>query len=500
MKTATTYNRYKWSAAVALLMMPLTASAFESGSTGADGAFNPTVNTRLALPPGGVFNFTNVNIPADVTVTFEKNTTNTPVTWLVAGDVNIAGTVSVSGRWSTAVGAAGDGNIGDDGLPGEAGPGGFAGGRGGEIDPSFAGRGGSGLGPGGGQGGRYYSAYGVPSGGGGGGYGVAGARAAQLSSHATQAAGGGAYGSELLLPLIGGSGGGGGMGGSLFHGSGGGGGGGGLLIAASGTVTVSGRILAVGGNSGAAAGAGVGGTGGAGSGGAIRIVATAITGNGVIDARGGQSGAQTSQSGVSTSYMRGGNGGVGRVRLEAEVFNRTAATTPPFSFSQPTAVFVAGLPSLRIHSVAGVEVPEFPTGYADVTLPSDAPNPVTVAFATTGVPVGNTVRLTVTPAYGPSTTVVSPALTGSTDSATASVSVNIPDGPSTLTAQTTYTVIASVGDALAPFASGERVEQVRLATSSDGGSSITLITVSGKEYALPGRLPAMPAAPESDHS
>jgi hypothetical protein len=61
--------------------------AFDSGSTGADGPFAPTENTILQLPSDGVFNFTTVDIPAGVTVTFSKNTTNTPVYILATGDV-----------------------------------------------------------------------------------------------------------------------------------------------------------------------------------------------------------------------------------------------------------------------------------------------------------------------------------------------------------------------------------------------------------------------------
>jgi hypothetical protein len=47
----------------------------------------PTENTILQLPSDGVFNFTTVDIPAGVTVTFSKNTTNTPVYILATGDV-----------------------------------------------------------------------------------------------------------------------------------------------------------------------------------------------------------------------------------------------------------------------------------------------------------------------------------------------------------------------------------------------------------------------------
>lgn len=466
------------------LFAPAVASAFDSGSTGVDGAFNPTVDTVLQLPSNGIFNFTNVNIPAGVTVSFQKNTTNTPVTLLASGDVVVEGTLHVSAGWSAPVGAAGDGNIGDDGLPGEGGSGGYSGGRGGEAGTHI---GGAGHGPGAGRGGSYYSSCGVGSGGGGGGFGTAGADNTKWSSHAASAEGGSAYGSELILPLVGGSGGGGAGGGEQFHGSGGGGGGGAILIAASGTVRITGAIRADGGGSGAADGSSVGGTGGGGSGGAIRIVATRIEGNGAMTARGGAVGTHP------IARCRGGIGGAGRIRLEAETFSRTAGTTPDFSFGEPSIVFVAGLPTLRITKVAGVAAPTNPTGEGDIILPADTANPVTVDFETTGVPVGNTVKLTVTPAYGAPTSVVSPALDGTTDRASASVSVNIPDGPSVLLAETTYTIVASLGDALSTYAQGERVERIRLAATAHGESQMTLITISGKEYLMPERIPFMPA-------
>lgn len=121
--------------------------AFESGSTGEDGALNPIVDTTIQLPENGVLNYTSINVPLDVTLSFAKNITNTPVTLLVSGGVTIAGIITVSGGHSTATGAAGDGNLGDDGIPGIAGPGGFDGGQGGGINAI----GGTGLGPGGGN-------------------------------------------------------------------------------------------------------------------------------------------------------------------------------------------------------------------------------------------------------------------------------------------------------------------------------------------------------------
>lgn len=462
-------------AAAAALASP--ALAFDSGSSGADGAFNPVVDTVKPLPADGIFNFTSVNIPSGVTVRFEKNSANTPVTFLVSGDVTINGSIVLSGGSATHSGAAGDGNLGDDGIPGQGGPGGFDGGRGGDVNS----RGGNGLGPGGGVSGSALCSFsGSVSGYGGSGAGYLNGGSNSGQSGRCIVSGGSSYGAASLLPLIGGSGGGGGHGGGSFAGTGGGGGGGALLIAASGTVTVNGSIVANGGHAGASAGVNCGGPGGGGSGGAIRIVATTLAGNGAITAVAGSTNSNNCQF-----FGSGGNGAHGRIRLEAEIMQRTAATTPGFSFAQPQDVFVAGLPSLRIISVAGVNAPAQPTGSADIVLPETTPNPVEVVFSTTNVPLGNTVKLTVTPASGAATSMISDAIAGTEASGSASASIDLPDGPSILSAQVSFTVTASLGQDLSRFAQGERVERVILAANLSGNSLTTLITESGKEYALP---------------
>lgn len=472
-----------------LAFSPWLAFAFNSGSTGADGAFSPTVSQEVVLPPSGVFNFTNVNIPAGVTITFKKNAANTPVVMLASGDFAISGTLDVSGKASANVGAAGNGSIGDDGTPGAGGPSGFGGGRGGQTGSQ---KGGAGLGPGSGGGGALW--YGAPwarsffLGGGAGGFGTAGGAAWVFGTYHSFGAGGAVYGSNLLLPLIGGSGGGGGTGGLSLPGGGGGGGGGAVLIAASGTINVTGSVLANGGASGAASGSGTGGTGGGGSGGSIRLVATTVSGNGTIAANGGTAGASAESNGS------GGAGGVGRIRIEAETLSRTAASVPVASVDAPGQIFVAGLPTLSITSVAGVAPPANPTGNADITLPVSTSNPVTVEFRTTNVPVGNIVKLTVTPAYGDRAVAYSPALVGSTESAAASAQITLPTGPSTLQAETTYTIVASLGDALSRYANNERVDKVQLSSVLGGKSTVTLITVSGKEYEIPAALFAIMAS------
>jgi hypothetical protein len=69
--------------------------------------------------PNGIYQYTSVNIPTNVTVTFIPNANNTPVYWLVQSNVVINGTVDVSGQ-------QGSNNTG-----GQGGPGGYSGGNGG---------------------------------------------------------------------------------------------------------------------------------------------------------------------------------------------------------------------------------------------------------------------------------------------------------------------------------------------------------------------------------
>lgn len=287
--------------------------------------------------------------------------------------------------------------------------------------------------------------------------------------------------------MVGGSGGGGASAGIAFGGSGGGGGGGALLIASSTTVHISGELRAHGGASGSAGGERSGGSGGGGSGGAIRISATTLSGNGQIRALGGGGG------GVSKGYGRGGWGSQGRIRLEAETMLRTAATDPAYSFDQPGEIFVAGMPTLRIASVAGTDAPAAPTGSADIVLPEDTPNPVTVTFQTSGIPLGNTVTLKVVPSIGAATEVVSNALAGTESNATAEAEVDIPDGPSVLQASVSFTVVedSALSTNLSRFTNGEPVASVTVDAGTDAPGTTKLITVSGREFTWPSNAVAM---------
>lgn len=477
-----------------LLTAPAVFAEYNSGSTGVDGDFNPTASQAIQLPADGIFNYTSVNIPSGVTITYIKNAANTPVTILSATDVTIAGTIDVSAVTAGLV----SGGLG--------GPGGFDGGKSGTpvIRSSWVdgyaspnvGR--AGVGPGAGSPATvdkvstsyFGSTYSHLTGGGGGAYGTIPVQ----GSGVCQGTNGSVYGNESLTPLIGGSGGGGGAGGVLGHGSGGGGGGGAILIAASSTINVTGEILANGGTPGGLPSWNTvnarGSNGGGGSGGAIRLIATTVNGNGTISAQGGHPTPETKSNstiryGVCSSHGANEtfNGGDGRIRIDADTIDRTASTIPGWSSGVPTLAFVPGLPTLTIASIGGVTVP---TGNSNIDLPFGFSNPVTVNFVTQGVTIGSSIKLIITPAQGQAFSVTSAPTTGSNESGAASVTVELEQGANTMQATVTYTVVASLGDALSNFAKGERVESVTLASILGSKSAVvTLTTVTGKEFVVP---------------
>ena len=441
---------------------PALAQTFSSGSTGADGAFAPTTTTTLVLPPTGVFNFTTINIPAGVTVTFTRNAANTPVTMLASGNVVLAGTINLNG------GAAENALSGTNVLPngGIAGPGGFNGGDG--ADGISSTTGGAGLGPGGGTGGP------VGAGGGGGAsFGTAG------SSGGTGATPGPTYGSSALVPLIGGSGGGGGGTPFGLSAGGGGGGAGAILIASSGSIAFTGSITAIGGKGGnpVLTVSSQAGAGGGGSGGAIRLVANTITGNGgSISVAGG--------SGGSGSGLFGGAGGIGRIRIEAFTNTSTINFAQVPSIAQPGLVALPNSPSLTVTTVAGVAAPASPTGSfanPDITLPAGTANPISIGLAASNIPLGTTVTVSVKPLDGAASSATSTPLAGTLAASTATASATIPTNqPSVISASATFTLAAVPG--VGPLlVQGEHVEQVRVAAVLGGPSQVTYITTSGHE-------------------
>jgi hypothetical protein len=449
-------------AAVCMWCYALPALAFNSGSTGADGAFSPPANIAVQLPDSGVLNYTTVNIPTGVTVTFLKNATNTPVYILASGDVTIAGTINVNGDTGATI------------APGRGGPGGFDGGVGGPVN--FCG--GPGLGSGGGKAGiQVFTTMSYGAGGGGGSFGTAGAAGGTANAtYSRGGAGGSTYGNTDIYPFIGGSGGGGACASSSYLGTGGGGGGGALLIASSGTINVTGSITANGGAGGAISGGSYSGVGGAGSGGAIRLVANTIKGEGTISATGGLGG------GVYL-VLSSAAAGSGRILFEANTFQRSATTNPPHFFDNtPATLFPAVAPSLKITKIGGITVTATPKGTfgdPDVTLPSTIVNPVDILVESSNIPVGTTVSITIIPEFG-ATTGASAVLQGSDALSTATVPANFSSKTvNVIVASATFTLASS--NSVPVFADGERVAKIKVDSVLGGKSSITYITESGRE-------------------
>jgi len=459
-------------AAIVFLMVccSLTVDAqggFASGSTGADGAFNPTTSQTVQLPESGVFNFTSVTIPSGVVINFGHNSRNTPVTILAQGNVTIAGTIDVSGAPGIVV------------LGGLGGPGGFNGGAGGpstvvvtNFFPSSPGV--SGDGPGGGGGGNASVPEKTGSGGGGG-FGNPGQPGTSTNPSIINGIGGPKYGLPTLIPLIGGSGGGGETGLSA-SGAGGGGGGGALLIASSGTINFvdsgGSRILANGGNG----SANVVGSGG-GSGGAVRLIANTISGGLRINASGGN---------VSGN---GGSGGGGYLRVEGfnlnglSIVNTGFGPLPRITTAIPGMVTPANLPVIRIVSVAGIAPPATPNGSLqgspDIILPANQTNPATVALTASNIPLGTTLQITLTPENGARVVTQSSALAGTLAASTASASVSIPDGICVIQASGTIDVAAS-----AMMINGERVKRIEVTATFGGKPTLAYITASNKRVRI----------------
>ena len=449
----------------ALLVLVYAASPvsaqFSSGSTGADGAFNPVANTTLQVPPSGVFNFTTVNIPQNVEVRFRKNAGNTPVTILATGAVVIGGRIFLDG-------ADRNGRFG-----GEGGPGGFRGGNGGtpldSINGSVA------DGPGGGAGG-----VGGTTGtgtGGGGGFLVTGQNGILKTGDGVVGPGGPRYGTRVLLPLIGGSGGGGGSSftGANIIGGGGGGGGGAILIASSVSITIPDNsdstrgIYSRGGEGGPGFQAH---TGGSGSGGAIRLVSNIISGSPCLDVR----------SLPANFSIAVGSSGI--IRIEAFDLSQYVprCSTSEQTLGQPNPVILPNTPTLTIASVGGIASPASPSGSfnapPDIVVPTSVPNPVQVVVNGTNLPSGTGVQVKLTPESGTPTTVPG-TLTGSTASSTATVNLTLPNGGlCVIRATVILEVLISQSNPM--FINGERVRQIEVAATFGGESEVVYVTTSGR--------------------
>lgn len=424
-----------------IFSMHANGQVFSSGSTGADGALNPSASTTIQLPASGVLNFTTINIPAGVTVTFVRNAGNTPVVLLATGDVTIAGAISVAGEKGKATGAGG--------LGGPGGGDGGAGAPGGCKTPNASNPtlcavceckdmmcGQPGGGPGGGAGGNMGISISAAGSAGGGGAHITNGQTSAINNGAAGAIGGTAYGSDLMLPLTGGSGGGGASGRceDRLGGGGGGGGGGAIVIASSTKIILNGSVggdfdfPAVIDASGGGAENNFRPTGGSGGGGAVRLIANEITGSGGIKAGGGIPDAG--------GFNVGGRGANGVIRLECHKLTVGSLRTDiqVITHSIPRPVSSTQIPVIAIATVAGIVPVNPPRGAlnaaADVSLPASQANPVVINLTTSGIPLGSTIKVTVTPSGGDPLTATSGPVTGTINAGTATVNVNLPAGQS----------------------------------------------------------------------
>ncbi len=361
----------------AFVLLPIVCLAqVNTGSDGSDGEFNPTVNTviNMATHPNGIYQYTSVNIPANVTVTFTPNANNTPVVWLVQSNSIINGTVSVAGQAEY------------------SGPGGWGGGSTGNGDNTPT----AGQGPGGGA----ACATNEPAG---------GSFGSQGGSWGPWAVAGPVYGNSFLMPLLGGSGGG---GGAQANDAAGGGGGGAILIAASGYIQLNGSIQAVGGTGSY--------NGGGGSGGGVRLVAGSFTGSGSINASGGG----------SYDGMSGGNG---RIRIDAyqNTFGGGLSGVISKGFQPIILPTSEQGGELTISSIAGVPVSPSPTGVLstpDAVLSAQQNNPIPIVVQCSNLPLNTPITVSVKPMNGSPVSAVGYNNTGTLASSTATVSLNLPRG------------------------------------------------------------------------
>lgn len=164
-----------------------------------------------------------------------------------------------------------------------------------------------------------------------------------------------------------------------------------MLVASSGDITLSaGSLITAGGGAGAVL------VGGGGSGGAIRLIANTINGGGALRAYGGLGQYQNSN-------YNGGNGAVGRIRVEAIDIGLTDGGNPPWtSSSAPGDVFPpANAPMLRVVSIDSSAAPADPLGgilTSDLSIENSGE--ATVNIEATNIPAGTTVNVRAVPARG----------------------------------------------------------------------------------------------------
>lgn len=378
---------------IALVITPRISAqpqTFKSGSTGADGDLTYAANLGLVyFPPATltprtipVYNFKTITIPAGTTVRLSGWIINAPVYWLAQGDVNISGTLDLSGQPGT------PSEVASNRYPSEPGSGGWPGGIAGINSGTTGQPAQPGAGPGGG---------------------------AAASASSNTGTGGTFTGSQYLIPLTGGSGGGGGCGPTASGCGGGGAGGGAILIASSTTITITnpGAINAKGGSYGGGSG-----IGGCGSGGAIRLMANIFMDNTI------------NYGYYSLNVFGGCSGGLqgagsGLVRLEA--FSITTGVISNYLTSTPNAIALPASPpsTVQVTSINGVTINANPFTFPDLQLTTGTSVPVVIqgVYVPPNTPGNLYVLFESTPDK-----VVPFTLTGTLASTTATVNIAFPPG------------------------------------------------------------------------
>ncbi len=422
---------------LAMLSLPTPSLAqISTGSNGHDGALHPTqsITIDMASHPDGIYQYSSVNIPSNVGVSFKPNANNTPVIWLVQGSCVIAGEVYVNGQ--------GGGRY----AGGLGGPGGWAGGTAGGPN------GGAGLGPGHGAG--------HPGGGGNASYGSLGLTNGSIPPGRT-------YGNQFLLPLVGGSGGGSG-------GGGGGGGGGAILIAAPNAIQITGQIVAQGSY-------GPSGGDGWGSGGAVRLVAESVAGPGVIWVAGGNGG---------SGRVRFDAVDVSGITVNG---NSTQGLQPIIIPGQGGS---AQLSITSIAGVNVPSNPQGLPTMPDVVIPAGTVNPVPVVVQCLNVPLNSSVSVFAWPEDLPQVMASGVNSAGTLASSTATISLNLPPGGGRIYAQVVTAVGGGQGaadrkarsDSYAQTGlttSGERFTKMQITAAPGQQQRVSYITPSGKRYSIP---------------
>ncbi|MBI1826066.1 MAG: hypothetical protein HY287_02400 [Planctomycetes bacterium] len=326
-----------------------------------------------------VFKYSCIDIPANVTIVFKNHPSRAPVVWLVSGDVNIAGTISLDGQ---------PGTFGVSTFA-EPGPGGF---RGGSQYLSEASPQSAGLGPGGAPFCQEYPSFAVQ-------YGNVNANCAEPPI----------YGNSRVVPLIGGSGG-------VHYAGPGGGGGGAILIASKSTITLSGLISSDGGH-----------TGLQGTGGAIRLIADVV---------------RDAPLPNMVGRLRAGDVLQGRIRVEANTRQLADLGSPPYTvdISGTTASLWPDdtAPTVRLKTIGGQLVNTDPRASldipgADVTVPNQGSQLVVIEAE--NVPLDWAVVVRMVPRQGADLTAQAAYLSGTEALSTWYATLPVPSGFSVLQAR-----------------------------------------------------------------